>query len=218
MKNLIYPVVIYFIILCHINLAMGNNIQNDLHYYQKISLPYSSNDVTKYYYWEDKTEELRISPNQKVSVRFSDKECRILRKLAKFGRSDSYYPAIYFSYKNILYKGIFFINYTDNDMPVFVFQLNSYDHHGNIIDVIVLDERVNVEGEVLYFNDFTIQQNGTILISKNEQYLLDYDLIDNNGKGFRKGEAKSKRFTYQMSTSGIFKKINETNYKQYKWN
>ena len=131
-----------------------------------------------------------------------------MRKLARFNRNDSYYSTIYFSYRNILYKGIFFSNYTDNVTPLFFFQLNSYDLNGNIIDVIVLDKRVYVDGnEVLYFDDLTIQQNGEILVSKHEQYLLDYELNNSQDEGLGKGGAKYKIITYQMSNFGIFKKI-----------
>lgn len=205
MKYVIYPIVICLLTLCHISVSMADNVTNDLQHYQKINLPYSSKEITKYYY-EDEMEEIHISPTDKMPFRFSAKEYSYIPKLANFPyKSTFYFPAIYFNYKNILYKGIIYIYYASNDNPVFIFQLNSYDTKGNFIDAILLDERLSAEGEALYWSDFTIQKNGRILINQYLQYLIEDDLIPE--KGYKQNEIKSKKNIYQMSHSGIFKKI-----------
>lgn len=205
MKSFIYPIVICLYTLCHISMSMADNVTNDLQHYQKINLPYSSKEITKYYY-EDEMEEIHISPTDKMPFQFSAKEYSYTPKLANFPyKSTFYFPAIYFNYKNILYKGIIYIYYGDNDNPVFVFQLNSYDTKGNFIDAILLDERLSAEGEALYWSDFTIQKNGRILVNQYLQYLIEDDLIPE--KGYKQNEIKSKKNIYQMSNSGIFKKI-----------
>ncbi|WP_176701258.1 hypothetical protein, partial [Gilliamella sp. wkB108] len=82
------------------------------------------------------------------------------------------------------------------------FRLNSYDPDGKPIDAIVLDERYSEEGEVLVWNDFTIKANGAILVNQKEKLLIDAGLSD-----FKKGEIKSKKSQYQMTKTGLFKKL-----------
>lgn len=204
MKYVIYPIVICLLTLCHISMSIADNATNDLQHYQKINLPYSSKEITKYYY-EDKMGEIHISPTDKMPFRFSAKEYSYTPKLARFPyKSASYFPAIYFNYKNILYKGIIYITYGDNDNPSFYFQLNSYDTKGKFIDAILLDERLSAEGEALWWRDFKIQSNGRILVNQMEKTLIE-------DEEFEVGDIHAlKKSIYQMSTSGVFKKIKET--------
>jgi len=91
------------------------------------------------------------------------------------------------------------------DDAIFFFQLNSYDKQGNFIDAITLDERLNAEGEAIRWSDFKIQANGRITVNKMEQMLIDDH--DNNLKA---GDINFlTKFEYQMSSSGIFEKIEE---------
>ena len=207
MKQLIYPIIICFIVFVNVNKAIANTIKNELKHYKKINLPYSSNETTEYYYWKGDNNVLFISPNPKIPMRFSAKEYAYTPKLVRLSYKDSfYYPAIYFNYKNILYKGIVYMVYGRyGDDAIFFFQLNSYDKQGNFIDAITLDERLNAEGEAIRWSDFKIQANGRITVNKMEQMLIDDH--DNNLKA---GDINFlTKFEYQMSSSGIFEKIEE---------
>lgn len=206
MKYLAYPIVIYLIIFGCLNTAMADNIKNDLHHYQKIDLPYSSKKAGNYYYWDDKTGELHLASNKKMPFRFNSTEYSYAPKLQRFiNKSSFYFPAVYFKYKNILYKGITYMYYSDNDNPIFIFQLNSYDAKGQFIDAIVLDERLSAEGEALWWNEFKIQANGEILVNQMEQTLIDDD------PKFKNGDIHFlKKSIYQMTASGKFKKMKET--------
>ncbi|MBI0068152.1 MULTISPECIES: hypothetical protein [unclassified Snodgrassella] len=208
MKYLIYPIIICFIVFGNVNKAIADTIKNELKHYKKIDLPYSSNETTEYYYWKGDDYVLYISPNPKIPIRFSAKEYAYTPKLVRLSYKNSfYYPAIYFNYKNILYKGIIYMVYgTYGDDAIFFFQLNSYDKQGNFIDAITLDERLNAEGEALWWSDFKIQADGRITVNKMEQML-----IDDNGDNLKAGDIHVlAKIEYQMGSSGTFKKIKET--------
>ena len=55
--------------LGNVNTAIANTFKNELKHYKKIDLPYTSNDITKYY-WEDEAGRLHISPNPKCHSDF----------------------------------------------------------------------------------------------------------------------------------------------------
>ncbi|MGE9658555.1 hypothetical protein ACQP6C_08690 [Snodgrassella alvi] len=206
MKYLIYPIIICLIMLVNVSTATANTPEIDLKHYKKIDLPYTSNDITKYYYWEDEASGLHISPNPKMPFRFSTKELSYQPKLARFFvNCPLYFPTIYFHYKNITYKGVIFMIFADNDEPIFYFQLNSYDRKGNFIDAIILDERFSAEGEALVWSDFKIQTNGQIIVNQMEQILIDDDMKFKNGDIYF-----LKKNIYKMSSTGVFKKIKET--------
>jgi hypothetical protein len=204
-KYFTYPIVIYLITFGYFNMAMADHFKNDLCHYQKIDLPYSSRDLEKYYYWDDEIGALHLLSNEKLPFRFQPKEYSYTPKLQRFTYKNSFYfPAVYFNYKNIVYKGIVYMYYGDNDNPIFIFQLNSYDAKGHFIDAIVLDERLSAEGEALWWSDFKIQANGKILVNQIEQ-----TLIDNDPK-FKNGDIHFlKKSVYQMTTSDEFKKVKE---------
>lgn len=206
MKQLIYPIIFCLAVLGNVNTAMADIFENELKYYQKINLPYSSSDITKYYYWESEASGLHISPNSKMPFRFSAKEFSYKPSLVRIPLKYSFYfPAVYFNYKNITYKGIIFMTHIDNDEPIFYFQLNSYDKKGNFIDAIMLDERYSAEGEALRWSDFKILTNGEIIINQMEQMLIDDDME------FKNGDIHFlTKNIYQMSSTGIFKKVKET--------
>ena len=205
MKKLIYPIIFCLAVLGNINNAIADTFKNELKHYKKIDLPYTSNDITKYY-WEDEAGGLHISPNSKMPFRFSAKEFSYKPSLVRIPLKYSFYfPTVYFNYKNITYKGIIFMTHIDNDEPIFYFQLNSYDKKGNFIDAIMLDERYSAEGEVLRWSDFKILTNGQITVNQMEQMLIDDDME------FKNGDIHFlTKNIYQMSSTGIFKKVKET--------
>ena len=204
MKQLTYPIIICLVVLANINIAIADTFKNELKHYKKIDLPYTSNDITQYY-WEDEAGGLHISPNSKMPFRFSAKELSYKPSLVRIPLKYSFYfPAVYFNYKNITYKGIIFMTYVDNDESIFYFQLNSYDKKGNFIDAIMLDERYSAEGEALRWSDFKILTNGEIIVNQMEQMLIDDMEFKNGDIHFLT------KNIYQMSSTGIFKKVKET--------
>ena len=51
-ETLIYPIIFCLAVLGNINNAIAETFKDELKYYEKIDLPYTSNNITKYY-WED---------------------------------------------------------------------------------------------------------------------------------------------------------------------
>lgn len=205
MKYLIYPLIIYLLLFEQFSLVMADDkIDHDLLHFQKIDLPFTSKQAAKYYYWKDDI--LFMSPDDKLPYRFSAEEYAYKPKITRFDWKPSFYfPAIYFIYKKIIYKGIIYIEYGDNDTPIFIFQLNSYDVKGNFIDAIKLDERLSAEGEALWWSDFKIEANGNITVNQMEQTLVD------DNERYKNGDIHFlKKSRYKMSDKGIFTKIEET--------
>ena len=87
---------------------------------------------------------------------------------------------------------------------IYLLQLNSYDKKGNFIDAIMLDERYSAEGEALRWSDFKILTNGEIIVNQMEQMLIDDMEFKNGDIHFLT------KNIYQMSSTGIFKKVKET--------
>lgn len=205
MKLLNNFIVICQLILLNINIAFSANIKKELRFYQQIKLPYSSNQLKKYYYW-NKFHEIQISANNKTPLRFNEQDFLVDVKSVShdsgFATGGLYFPVFYFKFNDILYTGIIYMALAENDTNVITFRLNSYNPEGKLIDAILLDQRFEPEGEVLYWNDFTIKANGTILVNQKEKLLIDAGLSD-----FKKGEIKSKKSQYQMTKTGLFKKL-----------
>ncbi|OCG24557.1 hypothetical protein A9G11_03720 [Gilliamella sp. wkB108] len=205
MKFLKNFVIICLLILLNINIAFSANIKKELRFYQQIKLPYSSKQLKKYYYW-DEFGELNILSHEKMPLRFSMQDYSV--KIKTFsddfhGSSGAFYfPLIYFNFNKFLYTGVMYMSFGANDVHIFTFRLNSYDSNGKLIDAIVLDERYSEEGEVLLWNDFTIKANGIIYVNQQKKLLIDAGLSD-----FKKGEIKSKKSQYQMTKTGLFKKL-----------
>ena len=69
----------------------------------------------------------------------------------------------------------------------------------------MLDERYSAEGEVLRWSDFKILTDGQITVNQMEQMLIDDDME------FKNGDIHFlTKNIYQMSSTGIFKKVKET--------
>lgn len=193
--------IIYFLSLVNVNIAFSENFKHDLRYYHKIKLPYSSNQLKKYYYWGEYG--LYLSPNMPFPLRFTNKEFSFKPKLFEYlAKTTFYFPHCYFYYKDILYKGIIQMAKGENDNKVFTFQLYSYDNNGNLIDAVLLYKIVN--GEISYWNDFVIKPDGKILIKQHQQQNLFEP--DENPKD---NKIYTKEKKYQMSTSGIFNAIKD---------
>ncbi|OCG27287.1 hypothetical protein A9G11_13155 [Gilliamella sp. wkB108] len=206
MKFLKNFVIICLLILLNINIAFSANIKKELRFYQQIKLPYSSNQLKKYYYW-NKFNEILISADNKTPLKFSEQNFFIQPKSVShedycYHKGVFYFPIMYFKFNKFIYTGIIYMAFGNNDDHIFTFRLNSYDPDGKPIDAIVLDERYSEEGEVLVWNDFTIEANGKILVNQKEKLLIDAGLSD-----FKKGEIKSKKSQYQMTKMGLFKKL-----------
>ncbi|OCG24932.1 hypothetical protein A9G45_05305 [Gilliamella sp. HK2] len=199
MKFLNSFIITFLLMFSNINAVFSVNEKNDLHYYQKIKLPYSSKELEKYYYWSDFG--IKLSPNMPFPLRFSNKEFSFKPKLFEYlAKSAFYFPHIYFYYEGILYKGIIYMAIGENDANVFTFQLNSFDAQNNLIDAIVLYKIQN--GEISYWNDFVIKTNGKILIKQHQQQnLFEFD------EDPKKNDIQTKEIKYQMSRSGFFNKI-----------
>jgi hypothetical protein len=195
-----------FIIICllslfSVNMAFSENLNSDLRYYHKIKLPYSSNELKKYYYWGEHG--LYLSPNMPFPLRFTNKEFSFKPKLFEYlTKTTFYFPHCYFYYKDILYKGIIQMAIGENDKKVFTFQIYSYDNNGNLLDTILLYKIKN--GEISYWNDFVIKPDGKILIKQHQkQNLFDPDEDPKDNKVY------TTEIKYQMSSSGIFNTIKD---------
>lgn len=195
-----------FIIICllslfSVNMAFSENLNSDLRYYHKIKLPYSSNELKKYYYWGEHG--LYLSPNMPFPLRFTNKEFSFKPKLFEYlTKTTFYFPHYYFYYKDILYKGIIQMAIGENDEKVFTFQMYSYDNNGNLLDTILLYKIKN--GEISYWNDFVIKPDGKILIKQHQkQNLFDPDEDPKDNKVY------TTEIKYKMSSSGIFNQIKD---------
>ncbi|MBI0031799.1 hypothetical protein H3S75_11205 [Gilliamella sp. B14384G15] len=193
--------IIFFISYLSINYAFSTNVTSELNYYKKINLPYSSNELKKYYYWGEYG--LYLSPDMPFPLRFTNKEFSYKPKLFDYlAKTTFYFPHCYFYYKNILYKGVIQMATGENDGKVFTFQLYSYDNQGEVIDAILL---YKVEGgEISYWNDFIINPNGKILITQYQQENLFED--DEEPKN---NQIDTKTVEFQMTPSGIFNSTKE---------
>ena len=193
--------IIFFISYLSVNYAFSTNVTSELNYYKKINLPYSSNELKKYYYWGEYG--LYLSPDMPFPLRFTNKEFSYKPKLFDYlAKTTFYFPHCYFYYKNILYKGVIQMATGENDGKVFTFQLYSYDNQGEIIDAILL---YKVEGgEISYWNDFIINPNGKILITQYQQENLFED--DEEPKN---NQIDTKTVEFQMTPSGIFNSTKE---------
>lgn len=201
MKFIQKVIIICLLSLFNVNIALSENLKSDLRYYHKIKLPYSSNQLKKYYYWGEYG--LYLSPNVPFPLRFTNKEFSFKPKLFEYlTKTTFYFPHCYFYYKDILYKGIIQMAIGENDNKVFTFQLYSYDNNGNLMDAILLYAIQN--GEISYWNDFVIKSDGKILIKQHQQQNL-FEL-DENPKD-KKIYTKEKQ--YQMSSSGFFNTIKD---------
>ena len=201
MKRLIYPIIICFIVFGSVNKTIADTLKNELKHYKKINLPYSSNELKKYYYWGEYG--LYLSPAMPFPLRFTNKEFSYKPKLFDYlAKTTFYFPHCYFYYKNILYKGVIQMATGENDGKVFTFQLYSYDNQGEVIDAILL---YKVEGgEISYWNDFIINPNGKILITQYQQENLFED--DEEPKN---NQIDTKTVEFQMTPSGIFNPTKE---------
>ncbi|OCG16185.1 hypothetical protein A9G24_04980 [Gilliamella sp. App6-5] len=195
-----------FIIICllslfDVNIAFSENLNSDLRDYHKIKLPYSSNELKKYYYWGEHG--LYLSPNMPFPLRFTNKEFSFKPKLFEYlTKTTFYFPHCYFYHKNILYKGIIQIAVGENNEKIFTFQLYSYDKNGNLMDAILLYKIQN--GEISYWNDFVIKTDGRIVIKQHQKQNL-FEL-DEDPKDKKVYTTEDK---YQMSSSGIFNTIKD---------
>lgn len=194
-------IIISLLIFCYVDIAYSENLNSDLRNYRKIKLPYSSDELKKYYYWGEYG--LYLSPNMPFPSRFSNKEFSFRPKLSEYLiKTTFYFPHCYFYYKDILYKGIIQMAMGENDEKVFTFQLNSYDSQGLLIDAILL-YRIQ-DGEISYWNDFVIKTNGKILIKQHQkQNLFEPDEFPKNDK------IHTTKVEYQMTASGVFKVIKD---------
>ena len=203
MKQLTYPIIICLVVLANINISIADTFKNELKHYKKINLPYSSNELKKYFYWGKYG--LYLSPDMPFPLRFSNKEFSYKPKLFDYlAKTTFYFPHCYFYYKNILYKGVIQMATGENDGKVFTFQLYSYDNQGVVIDAILL---YKVEGgEISYWNDFIINPNGKILITQYQQDNLIES--DENPNEFiinpENNQIDTKIVEFQMTPSGIF--------------
>ena len=208
MKQLIYPIIICFIVFGSVNKTIADTLKNELKHYKKINLPYSSNELKKYYYWGKYG--LYLSPDMPFPLRFTNKEFSYKPKLFDYlAKTTFYFPHCYFYYKNILYKGVIQMATGENDGKVFTFQLYSYDDQGGVIDAILL---YKVEGgEISYWNDFIINPNGKILITQYQQDNLIES--DENPNEFiinpENNQIDTKIVEFQMTPSGIFNPTKE---------
>ncbi|AJA45443.1 hypothetical protein C7375_1282 [Frischella perrara] len=201
MKLLRKYLIIFSISYLSVNYAFSTNVTSELNYYKKINLPYSSNELKKYYYWGEYG--LYLSPDMPFPLRFTNKEFSYKPKLFDYlAKTTFYFPHCYFYYKNILYKGVIQMATGENDGKVFTFQVYSYDNQGEFIDAILL---YKVEGgEISYWNDFIINPNGKILITQYQQENLFED--DEEPKN---NQIDTKTVEFQMTPSGIFNPTKE---------
>ena len=208
MKQLIYPIIICFIVFGSVNKTIADTLKNELKHYKKINLPYSSNELKKYYYWGEYG--LYLSPDMPFPLRFANKEFSYKPKLSEYlVKTTFYFPHCYFYYQNILYKGIIQMAIDENDEKIFSFQLYSYDNQGEFIDAILLYKVQG--GEISYWNDFIINPNGKILITQYQQDNLIES--DENPNEFiinpENNQIDTKIVEFQMTPSGIFNPTKE---------
>lgn len=142
------------------------------------TLPFTSDEVKKFYYYDENTGTYKIIAQFLEKKEFTKLEKNIKPKNFHdyYSTSQNYYPVLDVSNGLQRITGIIYEGWVESEYPCLFFQLNSYDHAGNMIDALLLDNRFTFE--VTYWNDFAIDKDGNIFIqefSKNEV------LIDDSG-------------------------------------
>ncbi|MDG2432706.1 hypothetical protein [Flavobacterium sp.] len=115
-----------------------------------------------------------------------------------------FYTPFNFEKDKIEYKVITYHSYGENDTKVLNVQLNSYSD-GKPIDALLLDCRFVFETE--YYREFSIKEDGTILIKKVTINGLNYD-DDGNIIGTKAvKDTTTENLNYKLNSTGSFTKI-----------
>ncbi|TWP27374.1 hypothetical protein ETU09_07985 [Apibacter muscae] len=192
---------LFFLLLLFSCQNTPKNNKKQIEPYKEVILPYTSQKLKPFYSVDSLTGGVELTIKDIKPITFTKEELlQNVKNSEGINKGNAYYPLIYFYIDSIIYKGIIYNGYSDNDINAFVFQLTSYDNKGKIIDAILLDSRFIFE--VYYWNDFTIRSDGYIDLIKYSHQLYDFSEENYNVKK----NIESKKNIYKMN-KGKFEKV-----------
>ena len=164
MKNISY--IFYFFLLILIGCSSNNMKKITI----QQTLPFTSDSLKKFYSINKNKGTYTINTKLLEKKQFTQSEKNIVPKnfITNYLKSDYYYPVLEFSNDSHQFIGLIYKGWCNKKDPFLLFQLNSYDKAGNIIDALVIEDRFSLDPNRNI--DFAINKDGKIMIKIIKNY------------------------------------------------
>lgn len=164
MKNISY--IFYFFLLILIGCSSNNMKKITI----QQTLPFTSDSLKKFYSIKKNKGTYTINTKLLEKKQFTQSEKNIVPKnfITNYLKSDYYYPVLEFSNDSHQFIGLIYKGWCNKKDPFLLFQLNSYDKAGNIIDALVIEDRFSLDPNRNI--DFAINKDGKIMIKIIKNY------------------------------------------------
>lgn len=164
MKNISY--IFYFFLLILIGCSSNNMKKITI----QQTLPFTSDRLKKFYSINKNKGTYTINTKLLEKKQFTQSEKNIVPKnfITNYLKSDYYYPVLEFSNDSHQFIGLIYKGWCNKKEPFLLFQLNSYDKAGNIIDALVIEDRFSLDPNRNI--DFAINKDGKIMIKIIKNY------------------------------------------------
>lgn len=164
MKNISY--IFYFFLLILIGCSSNNMKKITI----QQTLPFTSDSLKKFYSINKNKGTYTINTKLLEKKQFTQSEKNIVPKnfITNYLKSDYYYPVLEFSNDSHQFIGLIYKGWCNKNDPFLLFQLNSYDKAGNIIDALVIEDRFSLDPNRNI--DFAINKDGKIMIKIIKNY------------------------------------------------
>lgn len=164
MKNISY--IFYFFLLILIGCSSNNMKKITI----QQTLPFTSDSLKKFYSINKNKGTYTINTKLLEKKQFTQSEKNIVPKnfITNYLKSDYYYPVLEFSNDSHQFIGLIYKGWCNKKEPFLLFQLNSYDKAGNIIDALVIEDRFSLDPNRNI--DFAINKDGKIMIKIIKNY------------------------------------------------
>lgn len=164
MKNISY--IFYFFLLILIGCSSNNMKKITI----QQTLPFTSDSLKKFYSINKNKGTYTINTKLLEKKQFTQSEKNIVPKnfITNYLKSDYYFPVLEFSNDSHQFIGLIYKGWCNKKEPFLLFQLNSYDKAGNIIDALVIEDRFSLDPNRNI--DFAINKDGKIMIKKIKNY------------------------------------------------
>lgn len=164
MKNISY--IFYFFLLILIGCSSNNMKKITI----QQTLPFTSDSLKKFYSINKNKGTYTINTKLLEKKQFTQSEKNIVPKnfITNYLKSDYYFPVLEFSNDSHQFIGLIYKGWCNKKEPFLLFQLNSYDKAGNIIDALVIEDRFSLDPNRNI--DFAINKDGKIMIKIIKNY------------------------------------------------
>lgn len=164
MKNISY--IFYFFLLILIGCSSNNMKKITI----QQTLPFTSDSLKKFYSINKNKGTYTINTKLLEKKQFTQSEKNIVPKnfITNYLKSDYYFPVLEFSNDSHQFIGLIYKGWCNKKDPFLLFQLNSYDKAGNIIDALVIEDRFSLDPNRNI--DFAINKDGKIMIKIIKNY------------------------------------------------